>query len=80
MLRSDHIYDVPLLLCVINLGHFRLSLQASVFLSPVVPAKSHSEPCCYDLIFLQTERFNLFRCQAKGTQTWKSPGYSNLAA
>lgn len=76
---SEQIYNVPLLLCLINLGHSRLSLQASAFLSPMDAVKSRSEPC-YDLIFLQTERSNLFRCQAKGTQTWNSPGYSNLAA
>lgn len=77
---SEQTQNVSLLLCLINLGHSGLSLQASVFLSPMDTVKSCSEPCCYDLIFLQTERFNLFRCQAKRTQTWNSPGYSNLAA
>lgn len=77
---SEQIHDVSLLLCLINLGHARLSLQASVFLSPMDTVKSCSEACCYDLIFLQTERFNLFTCQAKRTQTWNSPGCSNLAA
>lgn len=76
---SEQIHDVSLLLRLINLGHPRLSLQASVFLSAMDTVKSCSEPCCYDLIFLQAERFNLFRCQAKRTQTWNYPGYSNLA-
>lgn len=80
MLWSEQIYDIPLLLRLINLGHSRRSLQASVFLSPTDTVKSRSEPCCYDLIFLQTERFNLFRYQTKGPQTYNSPGYSNLAA
>lgn len=77
---SEQIHDVSLLFCLINLEHARLSLQASVFLSPMDTVKSCSEACCYDLIFLQMERFNLFRCQAKRTQTWNSPGCSNLAA